>query len=148
MYKRQPTILWGTGTGFFNISNSVTLFNWKELDYDGDRLISLSHDYAVNDVNDDGINDIVILSELSGPKMIHFLLGKGGREYEDKTLDWVPNPIISEETKTLVWIKLMDIDNNGKKDIVEGEPNILTYTGEMRPTVRWEWNGSKFEKIN
>jgi hypothetical protein len=143
-----PTILWGTGSGFFSINNSTILFNWKDLDYDGQRLISLSHDYAVNDVNGDGINDIVVLSELSGPFLIHFLLGKGERKYEDKTLDWVPNPIIPEETKTVVWIKLMDIDNNGRLDIVEGEPNIYTHQGEMRSSVRWEWNGNGFTKIN
>ena len=143
-----PTILWGNGSGSFSINRSTTLFNWKELDYDGDRLISLSHDYAVNDVDGDGLNDIVVLSELSGPSIIHFLKGEGERQFEDKTSEWIPEPFISEEIKTVVWIKLLDVDGNGKIDIVEGEPNIFTHQGETRPSLRWEWNGNGFTKIN
>ncbi len=143
-----PTILWGSSSGSFSINNSTTVFNWKELDYDGDRLISLSHDYAVNDVDGDGLNDIVVLSELSGPSIIHFLKGEEERQFEDKTSEWIPEPFISEEIKTVVWIKLLDVDGNGKIDIVEGEPNIFTYQGETRPSLRWEWNGNGFTKIN
>lgn len=146
-----PTILWGTGTGKYSINSRTTLFKKKELSYDGGRLFSLSHDYAVNDVNGDGINDIVVLSELSGPKLIHFILGKGNREFEDKSADWLNDNLLIN-ISNLVWINLRDVDGDGNLDIVEGEPVISVQeqfsASGWRDSVRWEWNGNGFTKIN
>ena len=42
----------------------------------------------------------------------------------------------------------MDVDNNGLMDIVEGEPLIWIPDGIFRTSVRWEWNGNGFTKLN
>ncbi len=60
-----PSIFWGNDSGKFFVNNSIALFNdLDQLDYlpNGNR-ISVSHDYAVNDIDGDGINDIAIYSE-------------------------------------------------------------------------------------
>ena len=46
---------------------------------------------------------------------------------------------------------MKDIDNNYQIDIVEGEPvksvpNHESFSG-WRNSVRWEWNGSSFTRI-
>ena len=43
---------------------------------------------------------------------------------------------------------MRDIDNNGQIDIVEGEPRLsIPWPLNWRNSVRWEWNGSSFTKI-
>jgi len=140
-----PTILWGNGSGNYTIENSTTLFNWKELDYDGDTQISLSHDYAVNDVDGDGINDIAIFSECSDVWLYHIIEGKGDRTFQDKSGEWLTDNLIYNSSNH-VWINMRDVDGNGYMDIVEGEP-VISVTG-WRDSVRWEWNGNGFNKIN
>ena len=146
-----PTILWGNGSGNYTIENSTTLFNWKELDYDGDTQISLSHDYAVNDVDGDGINDIAIFSECSDVWLYHIVQGQGNRNFVDQSGVWLDDNLIYNSSNH-VWINLRDIDNNGLMDIVEGEPMISVPTQYSatgwRGSVRWEWNGNGFTKIN
>ncbi|NDB80239.1 VCBS repeat-containing protein, partial [archaeon] len=146
-YYHGPAVLWGDGTGKYNSEKSTTLFDWRNLDYAEGYTISLSHDYAVNDIDGDGINDIAVFSECSDVWLYHIIKGKGNREFEDKTKDWLPNPII-ENSITHVWIKLMDVDNNGSIDLVESEPKIWLYTSQFRNSLRWEWNGNGFTKVN
>ncbi|MDA8641210.1 VCBS repeat-containing protein, partial [Flavobacteriaceae bacterium] len=147
-----PAVFWGDGTGKFYLNNSTTLFIAKDIDYSNGRSISLSHDYAVNDVDGDGINDIAIFSECSSQDennywLYHFIKGTGDRNFIDKTKEWLPENNIKNSINH-VWIKLMDVDNNGKIDLVESEPKIWLYTSQWRNSLRWEWNGSKFDKIN
>ena len=43
----------------------------------------------------------------------------------------------------------MDINNNGLIDLVEGEPLLsVPWPTEWRNSVRWEWNGNGFSRIN
>jgi hypothetical protein len=42
------------------MENSTTLFVSRNLDYTEGRSISLSHDYAVNDFDGDGLKDIAL----------------------------------------------------------------------------------------
>ena len=142
-----PTVFWGDGSGNYYNANSTLLFNAAEINYAEGNTISLSHDYAVNDIDGDGIKDIAVFSECSDVWLYHIIKGNGGRQFEDKTADWLPNNIIYNSINH-VWIKMMDVDNNGLMDLVEGEPWLWLYTGQWRQSIRWEWNGNGFSRIN
>ena len=146
-YFYGPTVLWGDGTGNYYSERSTTLFDWRNLDYAEGNIISLSHDYAVNDVDGDGINDIAVFSECSDIWLYHIIKGKGNREFVDMTKDWLPDPL-RKETSNHVWIIMKDIDGNGYIDITESETHITSSLTGRRKSIRWEWNGSKFIKIN
>ena len=145
-----PTILWGNGTGKFLSKISSTLFNDKNLNYlNGDR-ISLSHDYAVADINNDGINDIVLFSDLRNDEngvFYQVVIGQGNREFIDKTNELLPDFYQTGTGGNHVWILLKDIDNDGNLNIIEGEPVLSTQSG-FRNSLNWNWNGSKFDKLN
>jgi len=143
-----PTILWGNGSGKYQIEKSTTLFDSKKLSYLNGDLISLSHDYAVNDVDGDGINDIAIFSDLKSEGVLYqFIKGIGNREFIDKTNELMTDYII-HNSGNHVWVLLRDINENGLIDIVEGEPVIsvqehISSTG-YRKSLHWEWYGSSF----
>ena len=144
------TIWWGDGSGFYDYNNITILFNHKELDYLEGNNISLSHDYAVNDVDGDGINDIAILSDLKSEGVLYqFIKGIGNREFIDKTNELMTDYII-HNSGNHVWVLLRDINENGLIDIVEGEPVMsvqehISSTG-YRESLHWEWYGSSFVK--
>ena len=140
-------MFWGNGSGNYYNGNSTLLFNAAEINYAEGNTISLSHDYAVNDIDGDGIKDVAVFSECSDVWLYHIIKGNGGRQFEDKTADWLPNNIIYNSINH-VWIKMMDVDNNGLMDLVEGEPWLWLHTGQWRQSIRWEWNGNGFSRIN
>lgn len=142
-----PTVFWGDGSGNYSNSNATLLFNAAEINYAEGNTISLSHDYAINDVDGDGIKDIAVFSECSDVWLYHIIKGNGNRQFEDKTSDWLPNNVIYNSNNH-VWIKLMDIDNNGLMDLVEGEPLLSVPSIQWRESVRWEWNGNGFSRLN
>lgn len=121
------------------------------LDYllNGNR-ISLSHDYAVNDIDGDGINDIAIFSDTRNEedgKLFQVFQGLGNREFEDMTVEWLPDYYrLSDDGSQpgYVWIILRDIDNNGQIDLVESQPRIHQVNSVIRNSLHWEWNGSSF----
>jgi hypothetical protein len=50
----------------------------------------------------------------------------------------------------MTWLLLRDVDNNGYIDIVESESKVGrpgSWNGNSN-SIRYEWNGSKFDKIN
>ena len=146
------TIWWGDGSGFYDYNNITILFNHKELDYLEGNTISLSHDYAVNDVDGDGLKDIAIFSECSDIWLYHYIKGAGNNEFYDMTSQLLLDNVIYNSNNH-VWILMRDIDDNGLIDIVEGEPKIpIPWTSQnqsgWRNSVRWEWNGSAFSRID
>ena len=150
-----PSIFWGDDSGKFFVNNSTTLFNDLDgLDYllNGNR-ISLSHDYAVNDIDGDGINDIAIYSDTRNEedgKLFQVFQGLGNREFEDMTVEWLPDYYrLSDDGSQpgYVWIVLRDIDNNGQIDLVESQPRIHQVNSVIRNSLHWEWNGSSFSNI-
>jgi hypothetical protein len=59
----------------------------------------------------------------------------------------LPNFLINNSWNH-VWTIVRDIDNNGLIDIIEGEPRLaVPWPIEWRNSVRWEWNGSSFIRI-
>ena len=144
------TIWWGDGSGFYDYNNITALFNHKELTYTDGNQISLSHDYAVNDFDGDGLKDVAVFSEMSDVWLFQVFKNKSNREFEDVTVDLLPSRVIYG-ISNLVWLVMKDIDNNYQIDIVEGEPvksvpNHESFSG-WRNSVRWEWNGSSFTRI-
>ena len=147
-----PSIFWGNDSGKFFVNNSIALFNDLDgLDYllNGNR-ISLSHDYAVNDIDGDGINDIAIYSDTRNEedgKLFQVFQGLGNREFEDMTVEWLPDYYrLSDDGSQpgYVWIILRDIDNNGQIDLVESQSRIHQVNSVIRNSLHWEWNGSSF----
>ena len=147
-----PSIFWGNDSGKFFVNNSIALFNDLDgLDYllNGHR-ISLSHDYAVNDIDGDGINDIAIYSDTRNEedgKLFQVFQGLGNREFEDMTVEWLPDYYrLSDDGSQpgYVWIILRDIDNNGQIDLVESQSRIHQVNSVIRNSLHWEWNGSSF----
>ena len=147
-----PSIFWGNDSGKFFVNNSIALFNdLDQLDYllNGNR-ISVSHDYAVNDIDGDGINDIAIFSDTRNEedgKLFQVFQGLGNREFEDMTVEWLPDYYrLSDDGSQpgYVWIVLRDIDNNGQIDLVESQPRIHQVNSVIRNSLHWEWNGSSF----
>jgi hypothetical protein len=143
-----PTVLWGDGSGKFYSKDSTILFDYREIDYSQNKIISLSHDYAVQDVDKDGFNDVVIFSECKGGGWLYSIVkGQQNRSFVDKTREWLPNPL-KTETSNHVWVLMKDVDNNGKIDIVESETHITSSIVDRRKSIRWEWNGNKFDMLN
>ena len=141
------TILWGDGSGSFSINYATTLFNSRNLDYTDGGRISLSHDYSINDFDDDGMKDIAIFSEMSDVWLYHIFKNNGEKQFSDVTKNLLPNRVITG-TNNHVWIIMRDLDNNGLMDIVEGEPVLSVFWPmNWRNSVRWEWNGSSFTRI-
>ena len=141
------TILWGDGNGYYSMENSTTLFISKNLDYTKGRSISLSHDYAVNDFDGDGLKDVAVFSEMSDDWLYHIFKNNGERQFSDVTKNLLPNRVITG-TNNHVWIIMRDINNNGLIDLVEGQPVLPDFWPiNQRNSVRWEWNGSSFTKI-
>ena len=146
-----PSIFWGNDSGKFFVNNSIALFNdLDQLDYlpNGNR-ISVSHDYAVNDIDGDGINDIAIFSEtrIEETALFQVFKGLGNREFEDMTVEWLPNYYRTSDDGSqpgYVWIILRDIDNNGQIDLVESQPRIHQVNSVIRNSLHWEWSGSSF----
>jgi hypothetical protein len=144
-----PTVLWGDVSGTFSISNSTTLYDAANLNYLDGNKISISHDYAVNDVDGNGYKDIALESDLPNNNGVVYqiMMSYGDRSFEDKTDEFM-NSYMFFNSYNHVWTIMRDIDNNGQIDIVEGEPRLsVPWPLNWRNSVRWEWNGSSFTKI-
>ena len=100
------------------------------------------------DLNADGLKDIVMYTFIDGDSNLYqFAKAVSDRQFEDRTEQMLPNYLINS-SENHVWTIVRDIDNNGQKDIVEGEPILpVQWPINQRNSVRWEWNGSSFTKI-
>jgi len=79
--------------------------------------------------------------------LYQFAKAVSNRQFEDKTEQMLPNFLINNSYNH-VWTIVRDIDNNGQIDIIEGEPRLsVPWPIEWRNSVRWEWNGSSFTRI-
>ena len=145
-YLTGPIIFWGNGSGQFNASQSTIIFEASQLTYwDMDNV---TYDFSVNDVDGDGLKDIVMYTFIDGyTNLYQFAKAVSDRQFEDRTEQMLPNYLINN-SENHVWTIVRDIDNNGQKDIVEGEPILpVQWPINQRNSVRWEWNGSSFTRI-
>jgi hypothetical protein len=141
-----PTIFWGNGTGLFDYNTSTSIYVSRDLDISNDNRIEVTNDIVFNDVEGDGFVEFVSSSVLeSGHTYIQIFKGLEDYSFENKTQDWLTDNLLIEGT---TWIFLRDVDNNGFIDIVESETFVSRNDGSYGPSIRWEWNGSSFTKIN
>jgi hypothetical protein len=79
--------------------------------------------------------------------MINVFKGNVDKSYTNKTEDWLEDYV---KGFPMTWLLLRDVDNNGYIDIVESESKVGrpgSWTGNTS-SIRYEWNGSKFDKLN
>ena len=156
-----PTILWGDGSGNFDYNNKLEIWKFGEKPYYNGIKVGNNDDFSFADIDQDGFIDAVIQyiyqidndPNNNGNTTMYYqyqvMKNNGNSSFTDVTSEWLPDSI---KNCTVVWTILKDVDNNGKLDLTEyasttsktGGPNITC----SEKAWRWEWNGSKFDKIN
>jgi len=157
----SPTILWGNGSGLYDYNNKLEIWKLGEKPFYNGIKVGNNDDFSFADIDGDGYKDVVIQyiyqidndPNNNGNTTMYYqyqvMKNNGNSSFTDVTSEWLPD---SMKNCTVVWTILKDIDNNGKLDLTEyasttykvGDPN-----GNCSEKAwRWEWNGSKFDKIN
>jgi len=136
-YLDGPTILWGDGSGFFNFNNKSEVFNFNQIPTTNTGDTCNLDDFVFGDINGDGLNEIILMFYICMDEgwgsLLEIYSPNSNFEFKRVTESMLPDNIVRG-----VWLQLRDIDNNNKLDIVKTE----------LPSWRYEWNGSKFDKIN
>ena len=141
-----PTIFWGDGSGKFSFDDSTILYKRRDISYA--NFGGPTHDFAVNDIDGDGLKDIALqsgLDETNSSTLYQVFFATGNRTFEDRT-EQVMNTY-KVNSPGHVWIILRDIDNDGNMDLVEGEPNLDLNGSVNRKSSWWRWTGSSFVKV-
>ena len=141
-----PTIFWGDGSGKFSFDDSTILYKRRDISYA--NFGGPTHDFAVNDIDGDGLKDIALqsgLDETNSSTLYQVFFATGNRTFEDRT-EQVMNTY-KANSPGHVWIILRDIDNDGNMDLVEGEPNLDLNGSVNRKSSWWRWTGSSFVKV-
>ena len=136
-YLDGPSILWGDGTGYFDFNNKSEVFNFNQKPTTNTGDTCNLDDFVFGDINGDGLNEIILMfyicMDVGWGSLLEIYSPNSNFEFKRVTESMLPDNIVRG-----VWLQLRDIDNNNKLDIVETE----------LPSWRYEWNGSRFEKIN
>ena len=155
----SPTILWGDGSGSFDYNNKTEVWKLGEKPSHNSKKVDNNDDIVIGDIDGDGINDVVLLyifqidndpnnnGNTSMYSMINVFKGNSDKSFVNKTDEWLDDYV---KGFPMTWLLLRDIDNNSFIDIVESESKVGrpgSWTGNSN-SIRYEWNGSKFEKIN
>ena len=155
----SPTILWGDGTGNFDYNNRTEVWNFGEKPSHNSKKVDNNDDIVIGDIDGDGINDVVLLyifqidndpnnnGNTTMYSMINVFKGNSDNSFTNRTDEWLDDYV---KGFPMTWLLLRDIDNNGFIDIVESESKIWrpgNWTGNSN-SIRYEWNGTKFQKIN
>ena len=155
----SPTILWGDGSGNFDYNNKTEVWKLGEKPSYNGRKVDNNDDIVIGDIDGDGINDIVLLyiNQIDNDpnnngnttmfSMINVFKGNSDNSFTNKTEEWLDDYV---KGFPITWLLLRDVDNNGYIDIVESESKMWrpgNWTGNSN-SIRYEWNGFKFEKLN
>ncbi|MDC0117635.1 VCBS repeat-containing protein [Flavobacteriaceae bacterium] len=155
----SPTILWGDGSGNFDYNNKTEVWKLGEKPSYNGKKVDNNDDIVIGDIDGDGINDVVLLyifqidndpnnnGNTTMYSMINVFKGNADKSYTNKTEDWLEDYV---KGFPMTWLLLRDVDNNGYIDIVESESKVSrpgNWNGNSN-SIRYEWNGSKFDKIN
>ncbi len=155
----SPTILWGDGSGNFDYNNKTEVWKLGEKPSHKGKKVDNNDDIVIGDIDGDGINDIVLLyifqidndpnnnGNTTMYSMINVFKGNSDNSFTNKTDEWLDDYV---KGFPMTWLLLRDIDNNGFIDIVESESKVGrpgNWTGNSN-SIRYEWNGTKFQKIN
>jgi len=155
----SPTILWGDGSGNFDYNNKTEVWKLGEKPSYNGKKVDNNDDIVIGDIDGDGINDVVLLyihqidndpnnnGNTTMYSIINVFKGNVDKSYTNKTEDWLEDYV---KGFPMTWLLLRDVDNNGYIDIVESESKVGrpgNWNGNSN-SIRYEWNGSKFDKIN
>jgi len=157
-----PTILIGDGSGTFDYEKRIQIWGIGDKPYLDGVKVGNNDDFSVYDIDGDGYKDVVLLyiyqidddPNNNGNTTMYFqyqiMKNIENISFMDVTESWLPDSV---KQCTCVWAIIKDIDNNGRIDLTEYSSK--TSKGGSNPNItcsedawRWEWSGSKFEKIN
>ncbi|MDA8807965.1 VCBS repeat-containing protein [Flavobacteriaceae bacterium] len=157
-----PTILIGDGSGTFDYEKRVQIWGIGDKPYLDGVKVGNNDDFSFADIDGDGYKDVVLLyiyqidddPNNNGNTTMYFqyqiMKNIENISFVNVTDSWLPDSV---KQCTCVWAIIKDIDNNGRIDLTEYSSK--TSKGGSNPNItcsedawRWEWNGSKFEKIN
>ena len=157
-----PTILIGDGSGTFDYEKRVQIWGIGDKPYLDGVKVGNNDDFSFADIDGDGYKDVVLLyiyqidddPNNNGNTTMYFqyqiMKNIENISFMNVTDSWLPDSV---KQCTCVWAIIKDIDNNGRIDLTEfssktskvgSNPNITC----SEDAWRWEWNGSKFDKIN
>jgi hypothetical protein len=157
-----PTILVGDGSGTFDYEKRVQIWGIGDKPYLDGVKVGNNDDFSFADIDGDGYKDVVLLyiyqidddPNNNGNTTMYFqyqiMKNIENISFMNVTDSWLPDSV---KQCTCVWAIIKDIDNNGRIDLTEYSSK--TSKGGSNPNItcsedawRWEWNGSKFDKIN
>jgi hypothetical protein len=155
-----PTILWGDGSSNYDYDNKTEIWGFGEKPTmpDGSNVDN-NDDISFADINNDGYLDVVLTyirqidndpnnnGNPSYRSVLQIFKGGENNEFTDITNEWTSNPLILLDFP-ITWLILRDVDNNGMIDMVESEKVQSRPGGSWGNSIRWEWNGNGFTKIN
>ena len=156
-WEKEPIILWGSNSGFNANDKSVI----PQVANPASFAMGVPLDFKVADLDYDGTNEIILLrsggdTNSGGTDIGYFYSGWYLQILDtiDKEIVDITDNIIetyfsdSQEqycanpaNNWIMWISVDDYDNDGNLD-------IFNKMMSNRPLHRWEWNGSKYSKVN
>ena len=140
-YKPLNYIYWNNG-GVFTDDNRFILPS-PEKPSDVGNYGHETLDYCFSDLDGDGNVEIVGSVTWGGPQGYQYgniviYSHSGDYNFQDVTQNFIEN---YSQQKAIYRIRLQDIDNNGKIDLIN---DFKESSGFPVYALRWEWNGSKF----
>ena len=157
----SPTIIWGDGSGKFDYNNRSNAFSLGQKPYVNNIKTGNNDDLVFFDINQDGLNEIIALFIIqidddpnnNGLTTMYSFLQiyspDSNFNFSNKTTEWFnDDEYIFQHPVT--WIQIRDINGNGKVDIVETETRLSRpgYWTAGNESIHFEWDGTKFVKIN
>ena len=135
----SPKILLGNGKTFTGerIIHLPEIKNWQ-----------VSVDFLYEDLNNDGIKEIIVSKSGGGNNnfyrgfRLQILENSGNYNFVDKTDNYIKD-YISEEDTWIPWLRIQDIDKNGKLDIFTGDKGHKN----SKVSQRWERDVDGFFKM-
>ena len=139
-------------------SDLIRIFYGNGNDFISDSVVEIEgivgwevYDFAFSDLDDDGYDDIIVSYSNGNGYNIKIYKQTLNNTFTEKS-DYIENS--TGGNHSVVWIRVQDIDNNGKIDLIEndkGHFNSEEYSWSNvsgNTPVRWEWDGSRFIKIS
>ena len=148
-------------SGKFDYNNRSNAFSLGQKPYVNNIKTGNNDDLVFFDINQDGLNEIIALFIIqidddpnnNGLTTMYSFLQiyspDSNFNFSNKTTEWFnDDEYIFQHPVT--WIQIRDINGNGKVDIVETETRLSRpgYWTAGNESIHFEWDGTKFVKIN
>ena len=138
-------------------SDKIRIFYGNGNDFISDSVLEIDteagwevYDYGFSDLDGDGYDDIVVSLSNGNGYNIKIYKQTLNNTFTEKS-EYIENS--TGGNHSVVWIRVQDIDNNGKIDLIENDKGHFNSEEYSWPNVsgntplRWEWDGSTFKKI-